>query len=376
MARLVSYKARDENRYSTFGGEVECNSSENLTETNRIKLMFKTKSSSPSSPAPNASPGKKKTSSIKSSKKCKTSMPSSQRVTISTIASPPMPNNSGSSPSTSGRPAMPKKKSWQSTKASKSKLNCCSFWSKQCARRRNCAWRQFCCCCSRSICCFCCARCKGNATDDDDDDIDAKFEQYKREMKLNSAAGDGGGGASGHDNGALQVPEITFSTDQIVTFHMNGGKTDVVEPIPSPSKSKRFRYRKYWNWNDSLRSNSDKFLETLEYDMDGENSLKRNQHFRTKGSDSFKYDWMRSEWRSVSPCLVSFGPFIACQSWYHLSLIHRYHHAIVALARRQTALHFIRNKLSDYHPNCCMPNLRSMQSLNKYFHGENHVFVD
>lgn len=24
-----------------------------------------------------------------------------------------------------------------------------------------------------------------------------------------------------------------------------------------------------WNWNDSLRSNSDKFLETLEHDLDG-----------------------------------------------------------------------------------------------------------
>lgn len=91
------------------------------------------------------------------------------------------------------------------------------------------------------------------------------------------------GGALGHDNSAMQVPEITFSTDQIVTFHTNGGKKEVVEPMPSPTKSKRFRYRKYWNWNDSLRSNSDKFLETLEYDMDGENSLKRNQHTRPKG---------------------------------------------------------------------------------------------
>lgn len=121
--------------------------------------------------------------------------------------------------------------------------------------------------------------------DDDDDDIDAKFEQYKREMNMQSApSGDGGGsGAAGHNNNALQIPEIAFATDQIVTFHTNGGNKEVVAPTPSPTKSKRFRYRKYWNWNDSLRSNSDKFLETLEYDMDGENSLKRNQHMRTKG---------------------------------------------------------------------------------------------
>lgn len=286
MARLVSYKARDENRYSTFGGEVECNSSENLTETNRIKLMFKTKSSSASTPSTNGSQAKKK-SSIKSSKKCKKSMPSSQRVTISTIATPAPSLSVGHDGCRSIGPVTQKKR-WQS-KSSKSKLNCCPFWSKQCTRKRNCAWRQLCCCCSRAICCFCCVRCKRNADDDDgddDDDIDAKFEQYKREMKLNGATmatTSDAGTAFGHDNIAMQMPEITFSTDQVVTFHMNGGKTEAIETQPSPTKSKRFRYRKYWNWNDSLRSNSDKFLETLEYDMDGENSLKRNQHTRTTG---------------------------------------------------------------------------------------------
>lgn len=284
MARLVSYKARDENRYSTFGGEVECNSSENLTETNRIKLMFKTKSSSAST-SNGISQVKKKTP-IKSSKKCRKSMPSSQRVTISTIAS--------SSPSalvSNGGTSTTMQKSWQSSRVSKSKFNCCSFWPIQCARKRNCTWRQFCCCCSRTVGCFCCSRCRDNVADDDDDDIDAKFEQYKREMNMHSAAsGDGDdGGAMGHDNNALQVPEIIFSTDQIVTFHTSGSKKEVVEPMPSPTKSKRFRYRKYWNWNDSLRSNSDKFLETLEYDMDGENSLQRNQHMRIKGLPFYTY---------------------------------------------------------------------------------------
>lgn len=251
--------------------------------------MFKTKS--PSSSSPNGDPAQKKKSSIKSSKKCKKSMPSSQRVTIPTIPSP------SSSLSVANSSPETKRRYWKSTntsKSSKSKFNCCSVWPKQCTRKRNCTWRQFCCCCPWRICCFGCSRCQHNAADDDDDDddIDAKFEQYKREMKLNSATVAAAaattttaksGAGSGYDNSALQVPEITFTADQIVTFHMNGGEKEAVVLTPSPTKSKRFRYRKYWNWNDSLRSNSDKFLETLEYDMDGENSLKRNQHMQTTG---------------------------------------------------------------------------------------------
>lgn len=326
MARLVSYKARDENRYSTFGGEVECNSSENLTETNRIKLLFKTKSPSTRSngtvdgtntstaTTADANQVKKKKFSMKSSKKCGKSMPSSsaaaaaasaQRVTVSTIASQPLPSvyvvnrnrpMANSEPASTTSPRLPTrtKKRWQSTKTSKSfksKFNCCSFATRQCTRKRNCTWRLLCCCC-------CSGLCKRNSTDDDDDDddddIDAKFEEYKRQMKLTQSDGDVSSShdASGcFDNNVLHGPEITFSTDHVVSFHVNGGDDGsgkmeemIVEPAPSPSKSKRFRYRKYWNWNDSLRSNSDKFLETLEYDMDGENSLQRNAQRRRKGS--------------------------------------------------------------------------------------------
>lgn len=304
MARLVSYKVRDENRYRTFGGEVECNSSENLTETNRIKLMFKTKSSSPSTPSPLPSAsqiGKKKKLPIKSSKKSKKSTSSSQCAT----------------------------------------------------------WRNYCCRSVRTICCFCCTRCKRKAADDDDDDddIDAKFEQYKREMKLNSAAS-GGGGTSSHENktNALHVPEITFSTDQIVSFHMNGGKKEVIEPTPSPTKSKRFRYRKYWNWNDSLRSNSDKFLETLEYDMDGESSLKRNQHRRTKG-------WLfyKTECVFCRRVLLRIGvaSFDACKSSY-FNLMTATVSACCPLNWISQRINFIRLSLVERMPHKCMMQSNSI----------------
>lgn len=35
-----------------------------------------------------------------------------------------------------------------------------------------------------------------------------------------------------------------------------------------------------WNWNDSLRSNSDKFLETLEHDLDGGGGCLGDREYR------------------------------------------------------------------------------------------------
>lgn len=84
------------------------------------------------------------------------------------------------------------------------------------------------------------------------------------------------------DTTPVPCHKASTSNDAIAINSTPTGKLSAT----STAKSRIFRYRKYWNWNDSLRSNSDKFLETLEYDMDGEQSLNRanNKH---KRSDDF-----------------------------------------------------------------------------------------
>lgn len=88
--------------------------------------------------------------------------------------------------------------------------------------------------------------------EDEDDDIDAKFEQYKNEMRLKELA-------------ANSSSEHT--------------KNKILEQNKQESvKDGKIILKKGWSWSDSLRSNSDKFLETLENDMDGERSLKRSTY--------------------------------------------------------------------------------------------------
>lgn len=317
MARLVSYKVKDENRYSTFGGEPTYTSSENLTERNRIKMLFK-KKSKPSSPQKNT---------IKDNKKCKAS---NNTITTTTGANT-MPTISASVESHRNKIAQSTSKSnclsgnitrgrhrQSSYSTSKSKFKCCTRDGWFCCfgkcknrrqnhqarsdayqtRRSNCCgtngcWWKWCCCASprhQSGCClrkwFCGCGTNDFNNEDDDDDIDAKFEQYKNEMRLKEFTNSNCNSIDAINGGECSSVELNFHRNEAsITIDANQA-IDNVNDITMGNKqiSKKFRYRKYWNWNDSLRSNSDKFLETLEYDMDGEQSLKRtNNKSKQKG---------------------------------------------------------------------------------------------
>lgn len=185
MARLVSYKNKDENnRYSTFGNEINSNtnSNENLTISSSFKLLSKRNYSN------------------------------------------------------------------QKTQKNKQSPNKDQFWRYLFCQCLCCIKlsRRLCpsCCCSRHIkFCCCCHECCDYDDDndgDDDEDIDGKFAKVKYEMS--------------------QTPK-TNETTQTVTIV----KT---ETQPKPIKP--------WDWDDSLRSNSDRFLETLEYDtVDGNKSWRK-----------------------------------------------------------------------------------------------------
>lgn len=273
MARLMSYKKRDENRYSTFADETSNNSSENLTESNRIRLLSKIK-----------------TKSRKPTNRTKHAMPD----TIPTISANIELHRNKISQSrtingvgvTQGR-RRPRSVQRQSRDfASK----CCA---KKCGNAIGCCWWKWCC---RRKCwsAICCGGIDYDDSENDDDDIDAKFEQYKYEMRLNELKRAGCDNTVCNDVQQKQH-ETNFQPNsyqtETVSIHAshqtgnnsmatNGNEINDGNASTRKTASKLFRYRKYWNWNtnDSLRSNSDNFLETLEYDMDGEQSLNRENN--------------------------------------------------------------------------------------------------
>lgn len=288
MARLVSYKVRDENRYSTFDGETSYNSSENLTESNRIKFLPRIKSKSKDK--------SKKDKKKKLNKKQEHQLHPTVEVPKPTSVSASIENHrnritqSGTIIGsrdyiTRGRRRHPAVKSKLSSCFDKKNFSCCC----------KCNWNWINCLSSQCLCCWlisgCGRRCgciDNSDNDDDDDDIDAKFERYKYEMRLKELNQEQNAhetttkmteSVSGADPTNLtQIGLSSMQRDQnneIIVNDLNGIDEQTTSPKVTKFESKKFRYRKYWNWNDSLRSNSDKFLETLEYDMDGELSLKR-----------------------------------------------------------------------------------------------------
>lgn len=246
MARLVSYKAKDENRYSTFGNEVSCNSNENLTESRRFTLIPKkkirpttvnnSKSSSVSTMSSSTAPNE---SANKTALLSATENPTHR---MSNMNEQHCNRNIGKRFTNNNIPGS------RTGTISSSRLALCS---KLCCRQQQtypilgkCGW---------FVCCWaCCAPCKrfgccGNRDaghDDDDDDIDAKFEQYKAEMRLK-------------ENMAVAAAD-------------GAGITSKLADRPRSSFGRSGKKYWHWNWNDSLRSNSDKFLETLEHDLDSE----------------------------------------------------------------------------------------------------------
>lgn len=267
MARLVSYKVKDENRYSTFGGEISYNSSENLTERNRIKFFLKKKTKRKDKTKENQKKNVTKANEMK--KNAKESISEQNIENYRNHLAQQCEREIGSSSHIEN--------SYRERRRhviSKSKMFCC-FNSEHINKYCKCNPNRLNCLSSECICCWlflCCRRKCGciDNDDDDDDDIDAKFEKYKYEMRLKEL------------NQESNEPDISTAMQE-GSVQLNFKRMDM--PIASndvnsesstgKTASKIFQYRKYWNWNDSLRSNSDKFLETLEYDMDGEQSLKR-----------------------------------------------------------------------------------------------------
>jgi hypothetical protein len=178
MARLISYKRRDENRYSTFSNVSFGASNDHLAF--RTMPKHNNKSSTAASVAV-VSPAVHKKSEKRSLK----------------------------------RPA--KRKRWIS-------WTCCydHKWIR----------RTFCCPC---LCCFYFCRKRKKETLNGDDDIDKAVEEYKQQQGIN--------GGQGSQKSTLKS-EIGA-----------GG---------------------FWSWDESWKSNSDKFLESLELDGVGtDKSLKR-----------------------------------------------------------------------------------------------------
>lgn len=164
MARLVSYKVKDDNRYSTFKNENRWNSNENLTIQNEFQFVTKTSEKKICGPSKNDQ-----------------------------------------------------------------KLLCqCQCWIK--------CWQMLCCRC-------CCSDSQGT-----DDEIDKNFSRYTNEMQ------------------SQDIEEKVQSASEKVSA------LKAVVPVEEKKK------KSAWNWNDSLRSNSDKFLETLEYDLDDRSLKRRYKH--------------------------------------------------------------------------------------------------
>lgn len=142
-----------------------------------------------------------------------------------------------------------------SSKPRRSRLHRAWRWGWKRARR---AFRAACCCCQASSTSSACCRRRKNCFPyvrrdcDEEDDIDGAFERYKRQMA--QLSGDGIGSTSGGD---AEYDEL--SPSQRNTIKKLHGKS------------------KFWNWNDSVRSTSDRFLECLELDdiSCGEASLRK-----------------------------------------------------------------------------------------------------
>ncbi|KRK03811.1 synaptotagmin-like protein 4 isoform X9 [Drosophila yakuba] len=102
--------------------------------------------------------------------------------------------------------------------------------------------------------CYCCRRrtnAYGYDSEEEDDDIDAKVASYIVEMKQREAAAAAANGPS----------------ESLVEETPNPVPQEQVKQLPTQLRSPPIVKRRAWTWDASLRSNSDRFLETLEDDL-------------------------------------------------------------------------------------------------------------
>lgn len=299
MARLVNFKPKDGNRYSAFDGEASYNSSDNLTECNQIHIL----------PMKKSKFKEKKKSKIKVKTNSKKGQRQEPTIEVSTLTQTPI--SIASTIENHRNQIIQKQNETISTRRchpiTMSKLSGC-FGNKKFSGCCRCNWQRMNCFSVQCMCCWLfswlgCRRkctCCNDSDNEAEDDIDATFERYKLEMGLKELSCE----TSENDMERCAImPTEIMPTENFKRIEMplesneennttnncinkNQIKTEanvVIINEPATSKvtkndGKKSRYRKYWNWNDSWSSNSDKFLQTLEYDMDGETSLKRTNN--------------------------------------------------------------------------------------------------
>lgn len=116
-------------------------------------------------------------------------------------------------------------------------------------------WSGLLCCCSWCRCWRCCSNstesCWQRKGGNDDEDVDAAFEAYKLQLGGTTVALAGSANAAGPDYDALSPSQ--------------------------KSTIRKLNKNASWGWNDSFRSVSDRFLESLELDdvSSGDNSLRK-----------------------------------------------------------------------------------------------------
>lgn len=246
MARLVSYTVKDDNRYVTFQSELP-NSSENLTMTDRFRLMEVNKKKPLSASAGKRNRWQRMVQCLCCFKLWKNLCPSCfcrrgrTRHTNRVISQ--TPHNSIAN-------IIPVKR--QRT-----------FMSNVCGG----IW-----CCS---------------TQDDAMKGRSSYSEYKCEIQLNEV----NTAASARYRPHESPVSITSSRTNNVRRPCNDPPEIHLRCTSSPNSKNRIDSKKpkrrYWNWNDSLRSNKDTFLETLEYDLEGERSLKRSYRNRSVKLSSY-----------------------------------------------------------------------------------------
>lgn len=238
MARLVSYTVQDDNRYTTFQSELP-NSSESLTMTDRFRLMEVSKKKTSSSA--------RKRNRWQRFVQCLCCIKLWQSLCPSCFCRRGRSRHARTTVSQTSH-------SSNAHKSQRTLSNVCYGI----------------CCCSAQ-----------------DDELKGRssYSEYKCEMQLNEV-----NTAASARYRSRESP-VTVNSDKINTRKNNVGMTCNDPPeihsicTNSPHSIKRNDSkkpkRKYWNWNDSLRSNKDTFLETLEYDLEGERSLKRSYRNRS-----------------------------------------------------------------------------------------------
>lgn len=116
------------------------------------------------------------------------------------------------------------------------------------------------------------------------DDEQKSYSEYKCEIQLNEVNTAASARYRAHESPVFKsgginnrINNVKVACNEPPEVHSLSTSSPHSMKRNDPKKPKR----RYWNWNDSLRSNKDTFLETLEYDLEGERSLKRSYHNRS-----------------------------------------------------------------------------------------------